>query len=76
MPKMLQVRNVPDEIHRVLKSRAALAGMSLSEYVLRELERSVERPTPEDLRRRLESRYPIEPRTAPAALVAEERERR
>ncbi|MGD2115221.1 MAG: hypothetical protein PVG07_09215 [Acidobacteriota bacterium] len=76
MVKMLQVRNVPDDIHRVLKSRAALAGMSLSEYVLRELERSVQRPTPEELRRRIESRYPIEPRVSPASLVAEERERR
>jgi len=76
MPSTLQVRNVPDEIHRVLKSRAALAGMSLSEYVLKELKRSVERPTPEELRRRIESRYPMEPRVAPATLVAEERERR
>lgn len=67
---------MPDEIHRVLKSRAALAGMSLSEYVLRELRRSVERPTPEELRRRIESRYPVEPRVSPASLVAEERKRR
>lgn len=76
MIRMLQVRNVPEETHRVLKARAAMAGMSLSEYVLKLLERSVERPTPAELRRRIESRYPVEPRVSPATLVAEERERR
>jgi plasmid stability protein len=76
MSTMLQVRNVPDEIHRVLKARAALAGMSLSEYVLRELRRTVERPTSEELRRRIASRHPVSPRVAPAALLREEREAR
>lgn len=73
MDKMLQVRNVPDEIHRILKARAALAGMSLSEYVLRELRRTAEKPTMEELRRRIESRRPVTPRVAPADLLAEER---
>jgi antitoxin FitA len=37
MPKMIQIRNVPDELHRELKVRAAAAGMSLSDYIKREL---------------------------------------
>jgi len=76
MPTMLQVRNVPDEIHRTLKARAALAGMSLSEYVLRELRRVAERPAPEELRRRIASRRPVSPSVAPAELLRREREAR
>jgi plasmid stability protein len=45
MPVRVQIRNVPDELHRRLKSRAALAGMSISEYLLQEIERSLERPS-------------------------------
>ena len=45
MSKMIQIRNVPDEVHRRLKSRAALAGLSMSDYVLRELEQVLSRPT-------------------------------
>jgi len=58
MPVMVQIRNVPDELHRRLKSRAALAGMSLSEYLLAELRHVAERPTPEEMRERL-SRLPV-----------------
>jgi antitoxin FitA len=46
--KSLQIRQVPDELHRELKARAALTGQSLSEFVLAELRRSLERPTPEE----------------------------
>ena len=42
---MIQIRNVPDPLHRKLKSRAALAGMSLSDYLLREIRAVAERPT-------------------------------
>ena len=76
MATMVQIRNVPDELHRKLKSRAALAGMSISEYLLRELERTLERPTREELLERLRSREPFEPRESIAALVAAEREGR
>jgi plasmid stability protein len=69
---MVQVRNVPDEVHRKLKARAALAGMSLSEYLLREFERSLERPSRDDLLARLRSRPSVEPgETAAAAVLAE-----
>ena len=53
MSKMIQLRNVPDDLHRVLKSRAALAGKSLSDYLIAEIRRHAERPTIEELRRRL-----------------------
>lgn len=56
MSKTLQIRNVPAEIHRTLKARAAKAGMSLSDYLLSELEDLAERPTPEEMRERLERR--------------------
>ena len=76
MATMVQIRNVPDELHRKLKSRAALAGMSISEYLLRELERTLERPTREELLERLRSREPYEPQESIAELIAAERESR
>jgi antitoxin FitA len=45
MPKMIQVRGVPEQVHSTLKARAAREGMSLSDFIKRELERTVERPT-------------------------------
>jgi plasmid stability protein len=47
-----QIRNVPEELHRPLKSRAALAGMSLSDYLWQEARKIAERPTAEELRQR------------------------
>ena len=76
MAKMVQLRNVPDELHRLLKSRAALAGMSLSDYLIRELKKSAERPSSEELLRRLASRHTVETSISPARAVREERERR
>jgi len=76
MGKMLQVRNVPDEIHRTLKARAALAGLSLSDYVLAEIRRLAERPTLEDLMRRLGSRRPVDPRPSAAEIIRRERDAR
>ena len=75
MSRMLQVRNVPSELHRKLKARAAMAGLTLSEYVLRELQRLSERPTLEELIARLHGREAIHPHPPPAAAVREERER-
>jgi plasmid stability protein len=73
MPVMIQVRNVPDELHRTLKARAALSGMSLSDYVLIELRRLAERPTREDLQRRLSQRTSVTPGERIAKAVAAER---
>ncbi len=49
MSKMLQVRDVPDDVHRELRRRAAAAGMSLSDFALQELTRLVRRPSLPDL---------------------------
>lgn len=76
MPTMIQIRNVPDALHRRLKSRAALAGMSLSDYLLNEIRAVAERPTLEELRTRLESRPGMKPSVAPAAAVRAERDSR
>ncbi len=76
MSKMIQLRNVPDELHRLLKSRAALEGLSLSDYLIREIRKAAERPSREELLRRLEARRPVEPSVSPARAVREERERR
>jgi len=76
MSKMIQLRRVPDELHRKLKARAAMEGVSLSDYLLQEAERLAERPTLNDLRRRLSQRDAITPRIPPAKAVRAERERR
>ncbi len=54
--KMLQIRNVPDDVHRHLKARAAMEGRSLSEFALRELERALEHPTRRELIERVQAR--------------------
>jgi len=75
MTVMIQIRNVPDTLHRRLKSRAALAGMSLSDYLLSEIRRVVERPTLDELRARLERRPEMTPSVSPAQAVRAERDR-
>jgi plasmid stability protein len=69
MSKMIQIRDVPDELHRRLKARAALLGLSLSQLLLNETQRIVERPTPEEMRARLAQRQPVSPRVPPARMV-------
>ena len=76
MSVMVQIRNVPSELHRELKARAALEGMSLSDYLLRELRHVLERPTLEEMRARLSTREPVRLRVSPAAAVRAERNRR
>lgn len=56
MPKMIQVRNVPDHVHRTLKARAAAAGMSLSDYVKRDLEEAAARPSLAEIDARVTAR--------------------
>lgn len=75
MPRMIQLRHVPDDLHRTLKARAALEGLSLSDYLLREVRRIAERPTPDELRRRLASRPSVVTRVSPARAVRAERAR-
>jgi len=76
MSKMIQLRNVPDALHRSLKARAAMAGMSRSDYLLAEIKEIAERPTLAELRDRLHTRKPVTLRMDTARLVREEREAR
>jgi len=73
MAKMIQVRNVPDGLHRTLKARAATGGMSLSDYLLGELREIAERPTLAEFRERLHTRRPVTADLNTADLVREER---
>lgn len=73
MDRMIQVRNVPESLHRTLKARAASAGMTLSDYLLRELREIAERPTLAEFRERLELRKPVRVDFDTAELLREER---
>ncbi len=76
MSRMVQIRNVPDALHRRLKARAAIAGKSLSDYLLAEIAESAERPTVGELRARLAGRTPVSPTRKPALILREERNTR
>jgi plasmid stability protein len=76
MSKMIQIRDVPDTLHRRLKARAALEGMSLSEYLLAEVRRSAERPSLTELRQRLAQRAPVKLDVRAAEAVREARDSR
>lgn len=76
MSKMIQLRHVPDGLHRTLKARAAMAGMSLTDYLLAEIKEIAGRPTLAEFRERLHTRKPVSARLETARLVREEREAR
>lgn len=73
MAVMIQVRNVPESLHRSLKARAAMAGMSLSDYLLVELREIAARPTLAEFRERLHTRTPVTVALETGRLVREER---
>jgi plasmid stability protein len=76
MSRMIQVRNVPDNLHRTLKAQAALAGMSLSDFLLAEIRRVAERPTIAELRERLRRRSAVTDDVSAAEAVRRERDSR
>jgi plasmid stability protein len=76
MPKMIQLRHVPDDLHRKLKARAALEGLSLSDYLLKEIQWAASYPTIAELRARLAGRTPFVPRVSPAKVIRAERDAR
>lgn len=76
MAKMIQIRHVPDALHKRLRARAALAGMTLSDYLRQELERTAAQLTPAELRARLASAGPTVLREEPADAVRAERDTR
>jgi hypothetical protein len=74
MAKMIQIRNVPEELHRTLKARAAHAGMTLSDYLLNEVRQVAARPTLEELIGRLRHRKPIRTRESSAEIIRRHRD--
>ena len=76
MSKMIQVRDVPDSLHGTLKSRAAREGMSLSDFIKRELERVAERPTMREWLEDTQRAKPIPSRRTAAQVIRELREER
>jgi antitoxin FitA len=66
MPRIIQIRNVPD-LHRMLKARAAKAGMSLSDYL--SWPNPAERPALDELRKRLQRRERVRLPTSAAAII-------
>jgi plasmid stability protein len=73
---MVQIRNVPAELHRRLKARAAIEGLSMSELVLREIRKALERPTRQEVLDRLR-KQPVRKFSQPAAeVLREERDAR
>jgi len=76
MSKMVQIRNVPDALHRKLKARAAIEGVSLSDLLLAEIRRLAERPSMEEIRQRIAQRSPVRLSLSAAEAVRQERDSR
>ena len=73
---MVQIRNVPPEFHRRLKVRAATEGMSMSDYVLREVGKALDHPTREEVLVRLAGRPARRPKRSAAEVIRSERDGR
>ena len=74
MSRMVQIRNVPDALHRKLKVRAAEAGDTLSGYLLAELARVAARPSRDEMLRRLHGRRRVTLKTPAATVIREARD--
>jgi antitoxin FitA len=76
MPKMIQLRHVPDALHRRLKSRAAACGLPLSDFLIREARKIVEHPSAEEMQERLRRRSRYGGSSTPTDVLREERDGR
>ena len=76
MHRMIQIRNVPEPLHRKLKARAAMAGTSLSAYLLEQIAAQASVPTPQELTARLERLEPITPREGVVEALRRARDER
>lgn len=75
MGRLVQVRDVPENVHRTLKARAAQSGISLTEYLRAELARIAALPTNEEIRARLRQRIPVRmPRETPELIIRRQRD--
>jgi hypothetical protein len=73
---MIQLRNVPEELHRELKAKAARQGVTLSDLIVRELPRIARQPTPQEIMERIRSREPVLDGPSGAEMVRAVREER
>lgn len=76
MSRSIEIRNVPDPVRRTLEARAALAGMSLSDFLLAAIREIAERPGSDELAERLARRSPVDVSESPADAVRRERDAR
>ena len=76
MAKMIQIRNVPEPLHRTLKSRAAQAGMTLSDYLLAEVREVADLPTVAELTERIRQRTATNLKSSAAAVIRRHRNAR
>jgi hypothetical protein len=76
MAKMVRIRHIPDRLYAVLRARAGRAGMSLSDFLLRELRAVAERPSLDEILDRISRRKSVQPRESPARMVRAERDAR
>lgn len=72
----IQIRNVPPDVHRTMKERAAKAGLSLQEYLLAEITNWASLPTPEELTARIRRRGAVQTKTDPADIIRQDRDSR
>lgn len=76
MSIMIQIRNVPDDLHRQAKARAALEGITLSDLALRALRREVDTLTFDEVVARVRELGPVYGAPPASEILREERERR
>ena len=76
MNKMIQIRNVPEKLHRKLKARAAAEGMTLTDYVARLIDRDLAKPSLSEMAARLRKRTPVEFETPAWEIIRQERDTR
>lgn len=76
MPRMIQIRNVPDEVHRRLKMKAAAEGLSLSDLLLREAQQLANKPSLEEVLDRIRSRRPVRTRISSVRIIRAARDAR
>jgi plasmid stability protein len=76
MTKMIQLRHVPDALHRQLKARAAASGLSLSAFLVREVRKIAQQPTPQEMLERLQQREVYAGKLSPTQVLRAERDAR
>lgn len=76
MSTMIQIADVPDDLHRRLEARATATGLSVPDFVLRELKKSLARPSREEILDRLARLPSLKLQPSPADILREERDRR